>query len=739
MNFRIVLILFFFSFIIPLVGRATPESLTYQGRIKDIQGNPLEVNGVQFEFSITSPTGACVIYREISNGIDMRNSSGVFDVPIGPGVKVFPSSPTFKLLDSFANATTFSCESGGTYTSLADDKRLLRVQFFDGVGWRLITPDNEIRSVPFAAIARSAEKLGNFTAADFPLLSSLPVCGAGQYLRHIAPIGTFQCTVPSMDGISTFTGGSSGLNISAGGSNQNLTLSSTGTGVVTSPSVMTVTNATASTSSGNGALVVSGGAGVAGNINAGGNIYSAGSVQAATNLITPFIYGSTSASGTLTLDSTTDVTKGNILLAPTAGKVGIGTATPATSLDVNGKIRGTYNYTGMIYLGLDPSNMVNVPYLMSGSSGGASQMRIARCMSATCGSGATGFIFDTSNYRLAINPSTLDVPYDLTLNGGGSARTIGAGRNGGSSAGAALTLLAGGAGASGTDLAGGTLNLSAGISTGSGSSSIQFQTATPGASGTTDNTPSTKMVIAGNGYVGIGTSSPMGRLDVTTSSTDVNGGIYIKNPDVVLPNPTGTFIGMELFAKSGNTFGILGVRTDGGYSGGNLALNPSGGNVGIRKTNPAYPLDVAGDVNIAAASSLRFGGTVVCTSAGCTSSSDRRLKENIQPLENSLEKIVQLQGVQYDYKDKNKFGDRHQIGVIAQDVEEIFPEVVVTDQSTGLKAVAYDHLIAPLIEALKIIYQTTLKSDERIAKLEAENAALKEYICKKDRAASLCE
>ncbi len=181
-------------------ARATPGSLTYQGRIKGLDGAPLEINGVQFEFSITNPTGTCIVYREKSNSIDMRNSGGVFDVPIGTGSQDFPASTTFKLLDAFDNSQSLDCEGGGTYSPVIDDKRLLRVQFFDGSGWKLISPDSEIRSVPYAGHAKTAQKLGTNVASDFVLKSNMPLCAAGTYLRHIAPAGTFECTTPTIPG-----------------------------------------------------------------------------------------------------------------------------------------------------------------------------------------------------------------------------------------------------------------------------------------------------------------------------------------------------------------------------------------------------------------------------------------------------------------------------------------------------------------------------------------------------------
>ncbi|MBU4022949.1 tail fiber domain-containing protein [Patescibacteria group bacterium] len=76
--------------------------------------------------------------------------------------------------------------------------------------------------------------------------------------------------------------------------------------------------------------------------------------------------------------------------------------------------------------------------------------------------------------------------------------------------------------------------------------------------------------------------------------------------------------------------------------------------------------------------------------------SDESLKANIKPIVNGLEKILKLEGVSFDWKDTGKAS----IGLISQDVEKIFPEIISTDEE-GLKSIEYAKLIAPLIEAMK--------------------------------------
>lgn len=78
-------------------------------------------------------------------------------------------------------------------------------------------------------------------------------------------------------------------------------------------------------------------------------------------------------------------------------------------------------------------------------------------------------------------------------------------------------------------------------------------------------------------------------------------------------------------------------------------------------------------------------------------SSDRNLKENIYNIPNSLEKVLQLNGVCFNWKENNTAKD---IGVIAQEVEQVLPEIVTT-RANGYKAVQYDKLIPLLIESIK--------------------------------------
>ncbi len=107
--------------------------------------------------------------------------------------------------------------------------------------------------------------------------------------------------------------------------------------------------------------------------------------------------------------------------------------------------------------------------------------------------------------------------------------------------------------------------------------------------------------------------------------------------------------------------------------------------------------------------------------------SDRRLKSDITKLDNSLDKIMRLNGYSYVWKTTNKAD----IWVIAQEVELIFPDLVHTDKSSGMKSVGYGNLVAPIIEAIKELttqfesYKIQLVAHEKILNdLKTKNTLL---------------
>jgi len=99
--------------------------------------------------------------------------------------------------------------------------------------------------------------------------------------------------------------------------------------------------------------------------------------------------------------------------------------------------------------------------------------------------------------------------------------------------------------------------------------------------------------------------------------------------------------------------------------------------------------------------------------------SDERLKTNIKRIattqetgKTALGKVLQLNGYSYDWKEGmlqrsvNGGGNNHQIGFLAQEVEKIIPEAVVTADSSGVKAMSYNYIIPYLVEAIKEQQQT---------------------------------
>ena len=102
-----------------------------------------------------------------------------------------------------------------------------------------------------------------------------------------------------------------------------------------------------------------------------------------------------------------------------------------------------------------------------------------------------------------------------------------------------------------------------------------------------------------------------------------------------------------------------------------------------------------GDLTSAPANTIQCTGDIVAFA-----SSDERLKDNLSPISNSLEKVGQLKGYEFDWNDKQEVHSGHDVGVIAQEVEKVVPEIVETREHDGYKAVKYEKLVPLLINAI---------------------------------------
>jgi hypothetical protein len=95
--------------------------------------------------------------------------------------------------------------------------------------------------------------------------------------------------------------------------------------------------------------------------------------------------------------------------------------------------------------------------------------------------------------------------------------------------------------------------------------------------------------------------------------------------------------------------------------------------------------------------------------------SDERLKDNIQPITGSLDMLKQINGYYFDWKEMRGIHENegHDIGVIAQEIESILPEIVTT-RDNGYKAVKYEKIVALLIQTNKELLQRIEALEQKI-------------------------
>jgi hypothetical protein len=246
------------------------------------------------------------------------------------------------------------------------------------------------------------------------------------------------------------------------------------------------------------------------------------------------------------------------------------------------------------------------------------------------------------------------------------------------------------------------------------------------------NEPEAQLQV--QGYVGIGTTDPKARLHVSDSEVSTSKVLAILNNSPASlatgdlaqlqfrlfndGQPTGRIF-TEVVSTSDLTSKLhFGTRYGNGTNYTNTDMTLAGGRLGIGNTNPSERLHVAGNVEVSG--SVRASGSVL--------TSDSRLKKSITPLSGALAKILQLKGYSYHWKDQKRFTPKKQIGLIAQEVQMVYPEAV-SKGPDGFLAVSYSHLLAPVIEAIKELSQNfsdeSRHRDQEIAALKRENAIMK--------------
>ncbi|QQS44671.1 tail fiber domain-containing protein [Candidatus Roizmanbacteria bacterium] len=237
-----------------------------------------------------------------------------------------------------------------------------------------------------------------------------------------------------------------------------------------------------------------------------------------------------------------------------------------------------------------------------------------------------------------------------------------------------------------------------------------------------------RLTINASGNVGIGTTS------ISSAKLVLNGG---TGTGMSIVNTGDTALGLYvlnwddgdgIYVESGGGDGINSFASfgDGVYGGGDNGVHGGSyyGNAvyGEAITSSAWAGYFLTPGVPAVARFVNGSGTcdIDPTFTTLICSSDQRLKRNISTISNALDKLMLLRGVNYNWKTDSP-GSPNRLGFIAQEVESIFPELVITDGETGYKQLASNNLIAVVVNAIQEQQQTIL---ENKANIESVNIRL---------------
>merc|ERR1711871_1650466 len=253
--------------------------------------------------------------------------------------------------------------------------------------------------------------------------------------------------------------------------------------------------------------------------------------------------------------------------------------------------------------------------------------------------------------------------------------------------------------------------------------------------GSTLSIESLSMLIEAGGQIDIRTDS--NSVEVNANNVNINAGnsgMTLESRGVANINAQED---LNINSENSNVY-IRGKNVVNFQINGQNSMYVNSNGVGIGRTNPQYRLHVQGDTLV----------TGRLFAADFRSYSDRRLKTNIRPFRNSLEKILNLRAVKYRWNAIARTAtggmisdlSKEQVGFIAQEVEKVIPEVVhesieritnssKNDSAVSYKTIDYSKMSAILAEALKEEYKF-LQDQERMLEnaIEEQSNTLTTYL-----------
>lgn len=271
----------------------------------------------------------------------------------------------------------------------------------------------------------------------------------------------------------------------------------------------------------------------------------------------------------------------------------------------------------------------------------------------------------------------------------------------------------------------GSVSFNGGVGNFSGAVSGTTGTFSAGVTGTT-GTFSGALSAASGAFAGAVTGTTANFSGGVTSTT----GVFTGNVSGVngtfsgaVSGTSGTFTSTLSTSSNATVSGNLAVDTN------SLFVDAAANRVGVLNVAPTVTFDVTGDIN--ASDSIFIGS--VCHVGVCTS--DERYKKNIEEMEYVSDRFAKVRSVEYEWRTQEfpekSFHEKKELGVIAQEVQEQFPELVHEDEQGYLK-VDKTRLQAYAMKALK---EQIIRND----KLEKENEQMKDFLCQKYTDAPFCQ